>query len=402
MKNAVSAVLAWRIIAQKAQFQVVFSQQKAKQLGTVLTATFAQIAKRVVSNLGKRRQMSNSSEMDKKNNLSTDISKLISESKQRVASAINSEITLLYWQVGKRIREHVLGNERADYGANTISNLANDLTAKFGRGWSKSHLNYCVKFSEVFRDIEIVHALRGQLSWTHFKALIALENPIKREFYATLAAQERWSTRTLDERIGSLLFERSAISKKPDETIVGDLAELRKSGKYNQDLILKDPYILDFLELNDRYLERDLEDAILRDIEQFLLELGAGFSFVARQKRIQIDDDDFYIDLLFYNRKLKRLVAIDLKLEKFKHSHKSQMELYLNWLKKYATEADELPPLGIILCSGKKQEQIELLEMESGNIHIAEYITNVVPIDQLDKRLNQSIAKAKVRLEKRS
>ncbi|WP_345889541.1 PDDEXK nuclease domain-containing protein [Vibrio parahaemolyticus] len=236
------------------------------------------------------------------------------------------------------------------------------------------------------------------VSWSHFVILCAIDDPLKRDFYTSMAMQERWSTRTLDERIGALLFERTAISKKPDETIVAELTELRVSGQYNKNLLLKDPYILDFLELNDRYLEKGLEDAILRDIEQFLLELGAGFTFVARQKRIQIDNDDFYIDLLFYNRKLKRLVAIDLKLEKFKHSHKSQMELYLSWLKKYETEEGENPPLGIILCSSKKQEQIELLEMEGSDIHVAEYLTRLIDVELLEQKLQHSIANAKQRL----
>lgn len=327
-----------------------------------------------------------------------DISQLVQQAKQRAASAVNSEITLLYWQVGNRIHQEVLGGERASYGQEVIASLAKQLTAQFGRGWSRTQLNYCLQFATVYSDLEIVHSLRGQLSWTHIKHLIAIDEPIKRDFYATMAMQERWSTRTLDERIGALLFERTAISKKPDETIVAELSGLRESGEYNQQLLLKDPYVLDFLELNDRYLEKDLEDAILRDIEQFLLELGAGFSFVARQKRIQIDNDDFYIDLLFYNRKLKRLVAIDLKLEKFRHSHKSQMELYLNWLKKYETEDGENPPLGIILCSSKKQEQIELLEMEGSDIHVAEYLTSLVSIEKLEHRLQQSIAIAKQRL----
>ncbi len=215
---------------------------------------------------------------------------------------------------------------------------------------------------EVFDDINIVHAVRGQLSWTHLKTLMYIDDHIKREFYLSMAVQERWSTRTLDERIGSMLFERTAISKKPDETILHELQQLKEQGVVHQQLLLKDPYILDFLDLNDRYLEKDLEDAILRDIEQFLLELGSGFTFIARQKRIQIDEDDFYIDLLFYNRKLKRLVAIDLKTEKFRHSHKSQMELYLRWLAKYEQEEGENPPLGIIFCTSKKHEQIELLD----------------------------------------
>lgn len=330
--------------------------------------------------------------------MSQEVAALIRTAKQRAAAAINNEITLLYWQVGNRIRQEVLGGGRADYGKQVIATLATELTAQYGKGWSKRNLAQMVKFAEVFTDAHIVQTLSAQLSWSHFVILCAIDDPLKRDFYTSMAMQERWSTRTLDGRIGALLFERTAISKKPDETIVAELTELRVSGQYNKNLLLKDPYILDFLELNDRYLEKDLEDAILRDIEQFLLELGAGFTFVARQKRIQIDNDDFYIDLLFYNRKLKRLVAIDLKLEKFKHSHKSQMELYLSWLKKYETEEGENPPLGIILCSSKKQEQIELLEMEGSDIHVAEYLTRLIDVELLEQKLQHSIANAKQRL----
>ena len=333
------------------------------------------------------------------NQFITEVTTLIQQAKQRAAVAVNSELTLLYWQVGQRIHQEVIDGKRADYGKHVIATLSQLLNAQYGRGWSKRNLAQMVKFAEIFPDVTIVQTLSAQLSWSHFILLCSMGDPIKREFYATIAIQERWSTRTLDERIGALLYERTAISKKPDETIVAELSQLRDSGQYNQDLLLKDPYILDFLELNDRYLEKDLEDAILRDIEQFLLELGAGFTFVARQKRIQIDNDDFYIDLLFYNRKLKRLVAIDLKMEKFKHNHKSQMELYLNWLKKYETEAGENPPLGIILCTSKKKEQIELLEMEGSDIHVAEYLTSLVSIEMLEQRLHDSIAKAKQRLD---
>lgn len=333
------------------------------------------------------------------NQFVTDVTTLIHQAKQRAAVAVNSELTLLYWQVGQRINQYVLGGERADYGKQVVATLSKALTAQFGRGWSQRNIEQMVRFADVYPDFTIAQTLSAQLSWSHFVVLSSIDEPVKRDFYMTMAIQERWSTRTLDERIGALLFERTAISKKPDETIVAELTQLRESGQYNQDLLLKDPYILDFLELNDRYLEKDLEDAILRDIEQFLLELGAGFTFVARQKRIQIDNDDFYIDLLFYNRKLKRLVAIDLKMEKFKHSHKSQMELYLNWLKKYETEANENPPLGIILCTSKKQEQIELLGIEGSDIHVAEYLTQLVSIEQLEQRLQHSIAKAKQRLD---
>lgn len=330
--------------------------------------------------------------------LSQEVMALIYSAKQRAAISVNSEITLLYWQVGHRIHQEVLGGERADYGQQVIANLSKALTAQFGRGWSKRNLAQMVKFYNVFPDRHIVQTLSAQLSWSHFILLSGIDDAVKRDFYTTMTIQEHWSTRTLDARMGALLFERTAISKKPDETILAELTQLAESGQYHPDLLLKDPYVLDFLELNDRYLEKDLEDAILRDIEQFLLELGAGFSFVARQKRIQVDSDDFYIDLLFYNRKLKRLVAIDLKLETFKHSHKSQMELYLNWLKKYETEEGENPPLGIILCSGKKQEQIELLEMEGSHIHVAEYLTHLIDVQLLEQRLQYAITSAKQRL----
>ena len=165
----------------------------------------------------------------------------------------------------------------------------------------------------------------------------------------------------------------------------------------SESLVLKDPYVLDFLGLNDHYLEKDLEDAILRELEQFLLELGAGFSFIARQKRIQLDGDDFYIDLLFYNRQLKRLVAIDLKLGKFKPHYKGQMELYLRWLDKYERQQGEEPPLGIILCAEKNKEQVELLEMDSAGIHVAEYLAVLPDRDILHQRLQQAIRKAQDR-----
>lgn len=230
------------------------------------------------------------------------------------------------------------------------------------------------------------------------RLLTAIDDPLKREFYIEIAQMEKWSVRQLQERINSMLFERTALSRKPEETIRSDLEQLRQTQQVSPDIVLKDPYILDFLNLRDRYLEKDLEDAILREIEQFLLELGVGFTFVARQKRLQIDNDDFYIDLLFYNRKLKRLVAIDLKLGNFQPEYKGQMELYLRWLAKYDQEPDEQPPLGIILCAGKKQEQIELLELDKSGIHVAEYLTVLPPKELLQAKLQEAIATARLRL----
>ncbi|MGV2289531.1 PDDEXK nuclease domain-containing protein [Trinickia sp. YCB016] len=333
--------------------------------------------------------------------LLTEIRRLIDSARERVAAAVNAELTLLYWHVGRLVRQEVLCGDRAEYGQQLILSLARQLTAEYGRGWSEQQLRHCVRAADVFPDEAILSAVRRELSWTHLKALIYIDDPIKRDFYLELCRLERWSSRQLQERIGSMLFERTAISRKPADVVRHDLAQLRRDQRVSPDVLLKDPYVLDFLGLNDHYLERDLEDAILREMEQFLLELGAGFTFVARQKRIQIDNDDFYIDLLFYNRKLQRLVAIELKLGPFRAEFKSQMELYLRWLARYEQEPGEQPPLGIILCAGKKQEQIELLELDKSGIHVAEYLTVLPPRETLQAKLHQSIEAARARLQRK-
>lgn len=330
--------------------------------------------------------------------LFSEIRQLIDAAKQRAAVVINAEITMLYWQVGDRIQTEILKRQRAEYGKQVITELSQHLTQTYGKGWSERQLRYCILIAEVFPDREILHTLCAKLSWSHLKLIMGIDDQLKRNFYIEITQLENWSVRQLQERINSMLFERTAISRKPEETISYDLEQLRENKKISPDLLLKDPYILDFLDISDRYLEKDLEDAILRDIEEFLLELGAGFTFIARQKRIQIDNDDFYIDLLFYNRKLKRLVAIDLKLGNFRHEYKSQMELYLRWLAKYDQESDEQSPLGIILCAGKKQEQIELLELDKSGIHVAEYLTVLPPKDLLQAKLQEAIASARRRL----
>ncbi len=328
-----------------------------------------------------------------------EIGQLIDAAKQRAAVAINAEITLLYWQVGKRIQTEILQGQRAGYGKQVMLHLSRHLTQTYGKGWSERQLHYCVVLADAFPNQEILHTLSAKLSWSHLKLLIGIEDTLKRDFYIELAQIEQWSVRQLQERLNSMLFERTALSRKPEDTIRQDLDQLRQDQQLSPALLLKDPYILDFLDLSDRYMEKDFEDAILREIEQFLLELGAGFTFVARQKRLLIDNDDFYIDLLFYNRKLKRLVAIELKLGNFRPEYKSQMELYLRWLAKYEQESDELPPLGIILCAGKKQEQIELLELDKSGIHVAEYLTILPPKELLQTKLHNAIATARHRLQ---
>ncbi len=330
-----------------------------------------------------------------------DIRQLIDGTRAGVAATVNAGLTLLYWRVGERIRCEVLLEERAEYGQKILPTLSAKLTKDYGRGWSERNLAYMVRFVEVFPQIEILQTLCANLSWSHFKDIIYIDDPLKREFYAEMCRVEGWSVRTLRQKIDGMLYERTAISKQPDEVIQHELKELKEADKLSPNLVFRDPYFLDFLGLKDRYLEKDLEDAILRELESFLLELGSGFAFLARQRRIQLDNDDYYIDLLFYHRRLNRLIAIDLKLGDFKAEYKGQMELYLRWLSKYEKQAGENEPLGLILCAGKKQELVELLELDQAGIHVAEYFTELPPRKLLEDKLHQAIENARERIENR-
>ncbi|MCS7793320.1 PDDEXK nuclease domain-containing protein [Pseudomonas aeruginosa] len=330
-----------------------------------------------------------------------DIRALIEASRQRAALAVNAELTLLFWRVGHRIHTEVLAGQRAGYGEEILPTLAEQLVGDYGRSFADKNLRRMVQFAATFPDEPIVVTLSRQLSWSHFVALIPLKEPLQRDYYAQMASAERWSVRTLRERIDSMLYERTALSQKPDETIAQELATLRDAQRMSPALVMRDPYILDFLGLRDTWQEGDLEAAIIREMESFLLELGAGFSFVARQKRIPIDDEDFHLDLLFYNRKLRRLVAVELKIGEFKAAYKGQMELYLRWLDKHEREPEEASPLGIILCTGKKREQIELLELDKAGIHVAEYLTTLPPRAVLGERLQQATQRAQLQIEQR-
>jgi predicted nuclease of restriction endonuclease-like (RecB) superfamily len=278
--------------------------------------------------------------------LVADVRSMIEQTREGVARTINAGMTLLYWRIGKRIQTEVLGNQRAEYGKEIVQSLSAQLTGEYGRGFGRRNLFNMIRFADVFPDPQIVHALSAQLGWTHFRAIIPLKDDLARDFYAEMCRVERWSTRTLTKKIDSMLYERTAISKKPEEVAKAELAALRSDDQLTPDLVFRDPYVLDFLGLKDRYLEKDLENAILREMETFLLELGTGFAFLGRQTRIQIDSDDFYLDLLFYHRRLKRLIAIDLKLGDFKAEYKGQMELYLRWLAKHEQQPNEETPLG--------------------------------------------------------
>ncbi|MCI5163989.1 MAG: DUF1016 family protein, partial [Candidatus Electrothrix sp. AX5] len=234
--------------------------------------------------------------------LIADLRQLIDETRSAVAVTVNAGLTLLYWRVGARINKEILAGKRADYGKEIVSTLSRQLVDEYGKGFSEKNLRRMIQFANLFSEENIVVTLSRQLSWSHFLTLIPLEKPLQREFYAEMCRVEKWSVRMLRQKINGMLYERTALSKKPDELIQHELRQLREEDRLTPDLVFRDPYFLDFLGLKDRYLEKDLEDAILRELEQFLLELGSGFAFMARQKRIQLDNDDYYIDLLFYHR----------------------------------------------------------------------------------------------------
>jgi len=327
-----------------------------------------------------------------------EIRTLIEEGRQQAAATVNATMTLLYWRIGKRINQEVLHEQRAEYGKQIVSTLAKRLETDYGRGFSEKSLRHMMRFAEAFPDGQIVSSLMRQLSWTHFLAIIYLKDSLQREFYAEMCRIEGWNTRTLQKKIGSMLYERTALSQKPEELARKELSALRTEDRLTPDLVFRDPYLLDFLGLTGAFQEKDLEAAVLREMEAFILELGTGFAFVARQKRIALDGDDYHIDLLFYHRRLRRLVAIDLKLDEFRPAHKGQMELYLRWLDRFERQPQEDSPIGIILCAGKKQEQIELLELGKSGIHVAEYLVELPPVELLRDRLHKAIAMARSRL----
>ncbi len=332
------------------------------------------------------------------NGLVSEIKALIEQSKQLVAVAVNANLSMLYWQVGKRINEEILQNQRAEYGKQIIQSLSLQLTEGYGSGWGEKQLRQCMQFASAFGEKEIVYTLCRELSWSHIRLIMFMSDPLKREFYIEMCKLEKWSFRTFQDRIQSMLYERTAISKKPDSTIQQDLELLKNDQKLNADLVFKDPYVLDFLGLKNTYSEKDLESAIIVELQHFITELGSDFAFLARQKRITIDTIDYYIDLLFYHRKLKCLVAIDLKIGNFEAAYKGQMELYLRYLEKYEWVDGENSPIGLILCSGKNDEHVELLQLEKSNIRVAEYLTLLPSQEVLKQKLHQAIENAKNRI----
>jgi predicted nuclease of restriction endonuclease-like (RecB) superfamily len=328
-----------------------------------------------------------------------DLRSLIRQTREGVAQAVNSALVLLYWEVGHRIRTETLKSRRAAYGEEILSTLSKELIAEFGNGFSPPNLSRMMRLAEVFPDREVVSTLSRQLSWSHFVEIIPLREALQRDFYAEMCRIERWSVRTLRDKIQGALYERTALSRKPEKLIRQELDVLRAEDRLTPDLVFRDPYFLDFLGLGDAYSEKDLESAILREMEAFILELGTDFAFLARQKRIVIDRKDYYIDLLFYHRRLRRLTAIDLKLGAFEAADKGQMELYLRWLEKHEMQPGEETPIGLILCADKGEEQIELLQLDQSGIRVASYLTDLPPQALLRKKLHDAIELAQARLQ---
>lgn len=295
--------------------------------------------------------------------LMQDLRQIVDQARIHVAATANYELTMMYWHIGERINLEVLDNQRAEYGK------------------------------------QIVAPLARQLSWSHFQIVMPIKDNLQREFYMTMAASQNWSKRMLQKEIDGMLYERTAISGKPDEFIKKELSTLRKDNVMSPDLVFKSPYFLEFTGLKGMYSEKSLEDCLVAHLEQFIIELGNGFSFVARQKRIIIDGEDFYLDLLFYHRRLHRLIAIDLKKGRFKAQYKGQMELYLRWLEENEMEPGEESPLGLLLCTEGSEEQIELLQLDKAGIKVAQYLTELPPRNVLMHQIQKSLEVAKARFE---
>jgi predicted nuclease of restriction endonuclease-like (RecB) superfamily len=330
--------------------------------------------------------------MDQENekSLFQDLALIIDQGKNHLAKQVNGTIAVVFWQVGYKINKHILNNQRAEYGKEIVSPLATQLAAKYGRSFELRNLRRMMQFAEQFADFEIVVSLSRQLSWSHFVELLPIKNHEASLFYAKKSIEEAWGKRELRKQIEHKAYER------------GEIANIQVSlGMPELQHTFKDPYFLDFLGLKDGYLEEDLESAILKELENFILELGNGFTFVERQKRMIIDGEDFHLDLLFFHRKIKRLVAIELKIGKFKAAYKGQMELYLKWLDKYDKQEGENSPIGLILCTGKSNEQIELLEMHKDSIVVAEYWTDLPPKAELEQKLHILLFEARERIEQR-
>jgi predicted nuclease of restriction endonuclease-like (RecB) superfamily len=331
-----------------------------------------------------------------------DLRALIERARAHVAQQVNAGLVLLYWELGARVRRDVLGGERGEYGEQVLAQVAARLTEEYGRGFSYRNLANMVRFAERFPDREIVQTLSATLSWSHLAELLTVDDPLKREFYAEMCRVERWSVRRLREKMQGMLYERVGLSRRPDAVVRRELARLRDEDVVTPDMVFQDPTNLAFLGLADTYSEADLEAAILRQLERVLQELGSDYCFVARQFPMVIDGVTYRLDLLFFHRRMRCLIAVDLKLGKFQAQDKGQMELYLRWLERHEVRPGEASPQGVILCAEKSREHVELLQLEGSQIHVSEYLTALPPKPVLEAKLHGAVALAREQMARRT
>ncbi len=322
--------------------------------------------------------------------ISEEVGRIIELSKHTIAVYLNGEVSMTYWRIGKYIAGELetLGTEK--YGAKIVATVSRQLTERFGKGYTRDAIFRMVKVVRAYPEEEIVGTLSRQLTWSHFIELAEIQEPTRRFFYQQMSIVNNWSVRQLRKQEDAMAYERSLIAAKPDDEQVQTLSKVTE-GNISPDVILKSSYVVDFLGLKGDFSESKLEDAVVNQLEQFIMELGQDFAFLERQKKISIDSIDYRLDLLFYHRRLRRLFAIDLKLGKFKPEYKGQMELYLKYLKKYEMQPGEEEPIGLLLCSEGNTEHIELMMLDEQNIKVAQYLT-VLPEKQwfIDK-LNRAI-----------
>ena len=320
-----------------------------------------------------------------------DVASLIDGARTQTAAAVNSELVILYWSIGKRLRDEVLGGERATYGQEVIKRLAERLTGRYGRGWSRRNLERMTHFAEWIVDPKICATLSRKLTWSHFSELLTISDQRKREYYAVTSSHERWSVRTLRERIASKLYERKLPAAGSAASATGDLASLAMADTVEPDIVFRDPYVLNFLGLPAEHSEADLERAILDEIQHFLLELGVGFAFVERQKRMPVDGRDYRLDLLLYHITMRCYVAVELKARALEPGDYGQMMLYLRWLDAHQRHPGDAAPIGIILCTEKGPEQVALLGLDSGEVRAAQYVVDSVR-DELERVVERAKA----------
>lgn len=318
------------------------------------------------------------------------VSALIEQAQTFAATQVDATLTLRNWYIGRMIDVAVLREGRAGHDQELVASLGQQLTSRYGRGFDRTNLYRMVRFSQQFAEPELVASLGQQVSWTHFKALLPLANAEARAFYVKETIDRRLSVRELQHAIERKAFERREIAD----------SQIPEGSGVPLDAF-RDPMLLDMLGLADTYLERDLEAALVHDMEAFLLEVGRGWAFVERQKRMTFDGDDYYLDLLFYSRPLRRLIAVELKVGKFKPSYQGQMNFYLKWLDRHERQADENPPIGLILCTTASRDQIELLELHKDGIVVAEYWTTLPPKAELQARIQAVYREAQERIARR-